>query len=209
MSGVLFVVSGPSGAGKSTMCTRLRHEFPSVAISRSVTSRAPRPGEVDGVDYDFVNAEAFEEMIAQGAFVEWAKVHGNYYGTTRAVVDGLLDEQKHVLFDIDYQGAAGIRAMYPRAVTLMLLPPSYEILEQRLRGRNTDANAIIVQRLKNARGEIAQLKDFDYVIVNDDLEQAYDQLRAVFISARCRPWEQRRLLAQRFAVEIDETVPKF
>lgn len=203
MSGILFVVSGPSGAGKSTMCTRLREEFPSVEISRSTTSRAPRSGEVDGVDYDFVDVATFKRMIEQRAFVEWARVHGNYYGTTRAVVDGLLAAERDVLFDIDYQGAAGIRAIYSRAVTVMLLPPSYDVLEERLHGRNTDAAEVIAQRMKNARGEIAQLNDFDYVILNDDLDQAYDRLRAVFVAARCRPWEQRALLAQRFAVEIE------
>lgn len=208
MSGILFVVSGPSGAGKSTMCTRLRNEFPSVAISRSVTSRALRAGETDGVDYDFVTAAAFEQMIDEGAFVEWARVHDNYYGTTRNVVDGLLAEQRDVLFDVDYQGAEGIRSMYPRAVTVMLLPPSYQTLEARLRGRNTDAHEVIKRRMENARGEVAQLVDFDYVIVNDELECAYEKLRSVFISARCRPWEQRELLARRFAVEMDENVLK-
>jgi len=190
------------------MCTRLRHDFPSVAISRSVTSRKPRNGEVDGVDYDFVDEGTFAKMIEDEAFVEWAQVHDNYYGTTRTVVDGLLAQDRDVLFDIDYQGAAGIRAMYPRAVTVMLLPPSYETLETRLRGRNTDAEDVIQTRMHNARGEIAQLVDFDYVIVNDDLEQSYDQLRSVFVAARCRPWEQRALLAQRFAIEIEPNVFK-
>lgn len=202
MAGTLFVISGPSGAGKSTMCTRLREEFSSLALSRSVTSRAPRGEEKDGVHYDFVDARRFRQMIEAGAFVEWAEVHGNFYGTTRAVVDQTLEAGKDLLFDIDYQGAAGIREIYPNAVTVMLLPPSYNALEKRLRGRGTDSEAVIASRMENARGEIAQLVDFDHVIVNDVLDHAYEQLRAVFIAAQCRPSAQRELLAERFGVAL-------
>lgn len=204
MSGILFVVSGPSGVGKSTMCSRLREEFPSIEVSTSVTSRAPRHNEVDGVDYDFVDVPTFKEMIERDEFVEWAQVHGNYYGTTRRVVEAQLQAASDVLFDIDYQGADGIRAAYPRAVTVMLLPPSYEALEGRLRGRKTDAEDVIQRRLENARGEIEHVSDFDYVIVNEDLDRAYDQLRAIFVAARCRPWELREVLSQRLNVIITE-----
>lgn len=202
MSGVLFVVSGPSGVGKSTMCNRLREEFPSIVVSTSVTSRAPRHNEVDGVDYDFVDTHTFKRMIDENAFVEWAEVHGNYYGTTRAVVHEHLSADHDVLFDIDYQGAEGIRSVYPRAVTVMLLPPSYDVLEGRLRGRNTDAEAVIQRRLKNARSEISHVGAFDYVIVNEDLSHAYDQLRSIFVASRCRPWELRETLAERLNVRI-------
>lgn len=202
MGGTLFVISGPSGAGKSTMCTRLRKEFSSLALSRSVTSRAPRHNEQDGVHYDFVDAERFRQMIEANAFVEWAEVHGNYYGTTRAVVDESLHAGNDLLFDIDYQGAAGIRAIYPDAVTVMLLPPSYDVLEKRLRARGTDSDAVIEARMKNARGEIAECVHFDYVIINDDLEQSYERLRSVFIAAQCRPHAQRDALAARFGVAL-------
>ncbi len=184
MTGVLLVVSGPSGVGKSTLCMRLRQEHPSIAVSLSVTTRAPRGSEKHGVHYDFVDTDTFQTMIQEEAFVEWAEVHGNFYGTTRACVTKELDAGRDLLFDIDYQGAAGIKKVYPKAVTVMVEPPSFDELESRLRGRSTDTESVIQQRLANARGELSHAEAFDHVIVNADIDEAFSQLNCIFVRAR-------------------------
>jgi|SRR5690554_316818 len=203
MSGLLFVVSGPSGVGKSTVCTRLREEFPELALSVSYTTRAPRGAEVDGVDYHFVDKQKFQAMVRDGKFVEWAEVHGNFYGTAYSEVEGQLKAGRSVLFDIDYQGAASLRQVFREAVTLMLLPPSMEELERRLRGRNTDPEEVIAERLLNARVEIGHVGAFDYVVLNEDLERTYDEIRSIFVASRCLRTMQRAMIRARFGVGVD------
>lgn len=203
MSGTLLVVSGPSGVGKSTVCSRLRTEFPQIALSVSYTTRAPRGGESDGVDYHFVSRARFDAMIEDGAFVEWAEVHGNRYGTSFQAVGSELEQGHSVLFDIDYQGAASLRAVYTKAaVTVMLLPPSMAELERRLRGRATDDENVIRERLENALGEIAQTPNFDYLVINENIDDTYDSLRAIFVASLSSVYGRKKELETRFGVRV-------
>lgn len=197
--GTLFVLSGPSGVGKSTLCTRLREEFPELGLSVSYATRAPRAGEVDGVHYHFVSRERFDEMIEADAFVEWAEVHGNRYGTAWSEVRNRLDNGLSVLFDIDWQGAVNLRRAFPETVTVMVLPPSLDELERRLRGRATDSEAVILQRLENALGEIQQMPRFEFAVVNEDLESSYNILRSVYIAAQNRVTLKAEDLLLRFS----------
>lgn len=174
--GHLFVISAPSGTGKTTLCRMLLEEFRSIEYSVSVTTRMPREGEVDGVDYHFVPVETFEQMIKDGALVEWANVHGNYYGTSLSFIHQCLEEGKNILLDIDVKGAASIRAVYPDAVTLFIMPPSIEALRERLEKRGTDSTEVIEKRLINAEEEVKHKNMYTHVIVNDVLEEARDQL---------------------------------
>jgi guanylate kinase len=185
--GLLLVVSSPSGAGKTTLCHRLMAEFPEVMFSVSYTTRPIRRGEKDGVDYHFVDGATFDAMVSKGEFAEWANVHGNKYGTTVATVREALEGGRHVLFDIDYQGARQLKARFEReAVLVFVLPPSLEVLEERLRKRATDAPEAIERRLINAQEEFNVLKQYglyQYLIVNEDLIRAYDQLRAIYMAS--------------------------
>jgi guanylate kinase len=182
--GLLLVVSSPSGAGKTTLCNRLRREFPKIGFSVSYTTRQPRPGETDGVEYHFVSSERFQEMAAADEFAEYAMVHGNMYGTSARQVSRALDEGRDILFDIDFQGGRQLRQRFGDEVVLVfILPPSLRELERRLRQRATDADDVIAQRLKVARSELAHYPEYDYLIVNDDLDRAYDSLRAVYMAA--------------------------
>jgi guanylate kinase len=187
--GLLIVVSSPSGAGKTTLCHRLIEEFPDVIFSVSYTTRPKRRGEEEGVDYHFVDRSAFDDMVDLGEFAEWAEVHGNRYGTTVEAVKQALEGGKHVLFDVDYQGARQLKARFERdAVFVFILPPSLEVLEQRLRKRATDAPDAIERRLIKAQDEIKVLKQYalyEYLIVNDDLAGAYERLRAIYQAAQC------------------------
>jgi guanylate kinase len=182
--GLLVVVSSPSGAGKTTLCHRLMSEFPQVKFSISYTTRKARAGERHGVDYYFVSADEFRRMRDAGEFAEWAEVHGNYYGTPRTEVDAALEGGKDVLFDIDWQGGRQLKAQFPTdAVMIWILPPSLEVLEQRLRRRATDSADVIESRLASAKRELAEYGNYDYLIVNDDLERAYGEIRSVYIAA--------------------------
>jgi guanylate kinase len=186
--GVLVIVSSPSGAGKTTLTRRLLAEFgPRLEFSVSYTTRPMRRGEKDGVDYHFVDNTTFDKMVDKGEFAEWANVHGNKYGTTVAAVREALEGGRHVLFDIDYQGARQLKARFEReAVLVFVLPPSLEVLEERLRKRATDAPEAIERRLINAQEEFNVLKQYglyQYLIVNDDLPRAYDRLRAIYVAS--------------------------
>lgn len=182
--GLLVIVSSPSGAGKTTLCRRLMAEFPDLEFSVSYTTRKPRPGERDGVDYHFVDPDRFQRMIDAGELAEWAEVHGNRYGTSRAAVARALDEGRDVLFDIDWQGGRQLKSQFP-GDTLMIwvLPPSLQVLEERLRRRATDAPEVIERRLAMAKKELEHYGFYDYVFVNDDLDRAYDVLRSIYIAA--------------------------
>jgi guanylate kinase len=198
--GLCLVLSAPSGAGKSTLVSRLRAEFPGFAYSISCTTRAPRATEEDGVHYHFLSRDTFIAKRDAGYFAEWAEVHGNFYGTPKAPVEDKLARGHDMLFDIDVQGALQLKAVFPQALYVFILPPSREVLERRLRGRGTDAEEVIVRRMKNALGELEQAKHFDYHIVNDDIEEAADELRAVYVAGRaraiCRPGLVSGLLSQ-------------
>lgn len=186
--GLLLVLSAPSGAGKTTLAHRFRERQPDAVFSVSVTTRAPRGSEADGVDYHFVSAERFAALVAQGAFAEWAEVHGNRYGTLRSTVDEALRAGRIALFDIDVQGGAQIRRSWrSEAVAVFIVPPSEAELERRLRGRSTETEGVIQRRLAAARAEIARgLATYDYVVVNDELAAAVERLEAIAAHERAR-----------------------
>jgi guanylate kinase len=184
--GTLFVVSAPSGAGKTTLCREARLRVPDLAYSVSCTTRAPRPGEVDGSDFRFVSRETFLKMRDRDELAEWASVHGNLYGTPAGQLEAALHDGRDVLLDIDTQGATQLRGRYPEAVLVFVVAPSMAELEQRLRERRSDADQDIARRLARARDEIALWKQYDYLIVNRDVKEAMDQLMAIIQAERCR-----------------------
>jgi guanylate kinase len=184
--GLLFVVSAPSGTGKTTVVERLVQRVPDLALSRSYTSRPARPGETDGVDYNFISREQFERMARENAFLEWADVFGNLYGTAAADTERVLVAGRDLVLVIDVQGARQVRARRPDTVGVFVLPPSFDVLEQRLRGRSKDTEAQMQRRLLTARAEVAAFIEYDYVIVNDELEACVDRLRAVVLAERAR-----------------------
>lgn len=176
----MIVICAPSGTGKSTLINRLRHDHPELEWSVSCTTRPIREGERDGVDYHFISKEVFEQQITQDQFIEWAKVHSNYYGTSKFFVSRGLNEGRKMLFDLDVQGADAMKKIYGRqAEVIFIEPPSVEELEKRLRLRGTDKEHIILERVENARRELARKKDFDYLILNDDVEKAYQSLKGI------------------------------
>jgi guanylate kinase len=180
--GRLFILSGPSGVGKSTLCRCLRRRFEDLHYSVSHTTRPPREGERDGVDYHFTTRRRFEEGIRQNQWAEWARVYDNYYGTSAGFIDSCLESGESVLLDIDVQGTRQILARYPECVTIFILPPSLEALESRLAGRATDAPEVIARRMQAARAEIAQRDLYRHVVVNDDLKTAAAELIRIFES---------------------------
>ena len=185
--GLLLVVSSPSGAGKTTLCNRLRDEFKLLEFSVSHTTRPPRPGETNGVEYTFTAKEEFQEMVSRDEFAEYAMVHGNMYGTGAAAVESALAAGRDLIFDIDFQGGRALRRRFGSDVVLVfILPPSLAELERRLRTRATDAQEVIERRLKVALSEMEHYDAYDYVIVNDDLETAYDALRGIYLAGRHR-----------------------
>jgi guanylate kinase len=185
--GQVLVVCAPSGTGKSTLIEMLRREYPDFGFSVSYTTRPPRGHEQDGREYNFVSRDAFVAMRSRGEFCEWAEVHGNFYGTATRPVEAMLDQGRDVLFDIDVQGARQLRKTFYKGTFVFLLPPSRAELVRRLTGRGTDSEESIARRLDNAAGEIRQADFFDYWVVNDDLDAAYQELRAVYLAGRCKP----------------------
>ena len=184
--GLLFVVSAPSGTGKTTVAERLVQVVPDLALSRSYTSRAIRPGEVDGIDYNFITRARFEEMIAAEAFLESADVFGNLYGTGAADAEAYLAAGRDLVLVIDVQGARQVRVRCADTVGVFVLPPSFPILEQRLRGRSSDSEEAMQRRLQTARDEVAAFTEYDYVVVNDELEACVDRLRSIVLAERAR-----------------------
>ena len=195
VDGHLFIVSAPSGAGKTTLIERLVEEVPRLRMSRSYTSRAARPGERDGVDYNFISRDRFLAMIAANEFLEWADVFGNLYGTSAADVDRLLESGDDVVLVIDVQGARQVRRLRPDATTVFVMPPSYAVLEQRLRGRSKDPEAAILRRLQVAKEEVASFDEYDFIVVNDELEAAVARLRGIILAKRCRKQNMRAVAA--------------
>ncbi|MCB1553405.1 MAG: guanylate kinase [Xanthomonadales bacterium] len=190
MRGNLFIVAAPSGAGKSSLVNAVLALEPSIALSISFTSRGPRPGERHAQHYHFISKVEFERMIAAGDFFEHALVHGDYKGTARQSVEPQLDAGKDVLLEIDWQGARQVRARIPEAISVFILPPSRTALDERMRKRGQDTDAVIAQRLAAAREEMSHVDEFDYVIVNDDFAQATMEMRSVFVAARLRRVQQ-------------------
>jgi guanylate kinase len=189
--GLLFVVSAPSGTGKTTVIERLVEVCPDLARSRSFTSRRARAGERDGVDYNFIERAALEARIQAGGFLEWADVFGNLYGTGREQTEALLAGGKDVVLVIDVQGAAQVRSRVPEAVGIFLLPPSFAILEARLRGRSQDDESAIRRRLATARAEVTAVDRYDYVVINDELARCVTELCAVVTAERARRTRRR------------------
>ncbi len=186
MAGSLYVVAAPSGAGKTTLVRGLLEADPGVGLSVSTTTRAPRPGEVDGRDYRFTDVDAFKAMVERGEFLEWAKVHGNYYGTSKSWIQAELAAGRDVLLEIDWQGARQVRSLFPEAVGIFILPPSLEELERRLRGRGTDSDEVIARRLAAAQAEMRHVGEFDYAIINKELQRASEELLLIVRASRLR-----------------------
>ena len=181
-NGNLIVLSGPSGAGKGTLVARVLERVPDSWVSVSATTRSPRPGEVDGVHYHFIGKETFDRMVAKGGFLEWAPVHGHSYGTPRASVEQAIAEGKQVILEIDVQGALQVRKSFPQARLIFIEPPSLEELERRLRGRGTESEESIRERMTTAKVELSQKMKYDERVVNDDLDRATDELVALIDS---------------------------
>ncbi len=199
MAGNLYVVAAPSGAGKTTLVRLLLEQEAGVQLSVSFTTRRPRPGEQNGCDYHFVDTAAFQAMIARQEFLEWAEVHGNFYGTSKKWIIERLAPDHDVLLEIDWQGAQQVRSAFPGAIGIFILPPSMEDLTRRLTERATDSTDVIARRLATARAEMRHVEEFDYVIINDSLEQALVDLRAVVRASRLTLAAQRARHAGLFA----------
>lgn len=202
MAGNLYVVAAPSGAGKTTLVRLLLEQEPDVHLSISSTTRAPRVGEQHGREYNFIDMATFKAMIERQEFLEWAEVHGNFYGTSKKWITEQLAAGNDVLLEIDWQGAQQVRACFPEAIGVFILPPSMEVLTERLTGRGTDSADVISRRLAAAQAEMRHVGEFDYVIINDQLAQALDDLRTVVRASRLSFGAQRVRHAALFAKMI-------
>jgi len=185
--GRLFVITAPSGAGKTSLIDALMRDDPSLKLSISYTTRMPRPGEKDGVDYHFVDDATFLAMRGRGEFLESAEVHGYRYGTSKGVITEALAKGEDLILEIDWQGARQVRAIYPEAVGIFILPPSIEELERRMRARGQDSDEVIRRRLENARGEMDHAGEFDYAIINKDFDTARRELAEIIQKERSKP----------------------
>ncbi len=192
--GKLIVISGPSGAGKSTVIQKLMERRSDLCFSVSATTRAPRAGEVEGTDYFFVTRDMFERMVRHGELLEHAEYVGNYYGTPSRYVEQRRAAGKHVLLDIEVQGASQVRSRIQDAITIFVIPPSLEVLRQRLRDRGTDSDTVIQNRLKRARAEYKEATFYDYIVINDDPDEAARELDSIITAACCRFEERGELL---------------
>ena len=186
MSGNLFIISAPSGAGKTSMVSALLNGNQQIALSVSYTTRAPRPGETDGKEYHFISRDKFLQMAQQGDFLESAEVYGNLYGTSQSWIENQLASGRDILLEIDWQGAAQVRKLMPQAISVFILPPSLAALESRLNGRGQDSAEVIARRLQASQEDISHVAEFDYVIINDKLDEALRQLDAVITAAGLR-----------------------
>jgi len=190
--GLLFIVSAPSGTGKTTLVEKLVQRIPNLCLSRSYTSRAARPGEQDGVDYNFISRQRFDEMARAGEFLEWADVFGNYYGTRADDTQRCLASGQDLVLVIDVQGARQVRNSGTASIGIFVLPPSAQILEQRLRGRSKDSEEAIRKRLEVACREVGEFASYEYVVVNDELDTAVERLRAIVLAERARVQAMRK-----------------
>lgn len=193
--GTLYVISAPSGAGKTSLVKALVEQIEGIGVSVSHTTRAKREGERDGVDYHFVDKTAFESMVENAAFLEHAKVFDNYYGTAVENIENKLKQGEDVILEIDWQGAAQVRKQLPHSVNIFILPPSRQALEERLRGRGQDSDEIIERRMRDAKSETSHYAEFDYLVVNDQFENALIELKSIVLARRCRYLAQSERLA--------------
>ena len=193
--GLLFVVSAPSGTGKTTVVEHLAGRTPRLRQSVSFTSRPVRTGEMNGVDYNFVSRAVFEDMVRQGAFLEWAEIYGDLYGTSRADTERVLGSGTDLVLVIDVQGGRQVRGQLPEAVGIFVLPPAFEALARRLRGRNKDSEAAIARRMATARREIDAVSEYDYVVVNDQLDRCVEEVEAIITAERARVRRRRPMIA--------------
>ncbi len=182
--GALFIVSAPSGAGKTTLCKAVRNRFPDIGYSVSHTTREPREGEKDGIDYHFITMDDFEKKIRQGKWAEWARVHGNYYGTSADFLNRCMDSGQDILLDIDVQGMRQITAGFPDSITFFIMPPTLEVLRERIETRGTDTKEVIERRIKNARAEMDLRHLYRHVVVNNQLDAAIAELATLIASYR-------------------------
>lgn len=186
MKGVPIVISAPSGGGKSTVASQVIKELPDTVLSISCTTRDPRPGEKDGVHYHFISIDEFKKRIKDGDFLEWAEVHGNYYGTPLSSLDAQLQKGKDVILTIDVQGALAVRGHFPQGIYIFLLPPTWETLKKRLQERSSDDPKAIERRLQNARKELSYLSHYEYLVLNDKLDAAVSQVCSIIRAEHCR-----------------------
>ena len=180
--GLIMIISAPSGAGKTTLCRRLRQRFPAMHESISFTTRQPRPGEKNGEDYCFVSRDEFQAMVTQGAFAEWAEVHGNLYGTALSTLEDARKNGVDLLLDIDCHGALSLKQNFSGGVYVFIIPPSMDELRRRLEGRSSDAPEVIERRIRRASDEIREARWYDYIIINDRIEEAFEELSAVVLA---------------------------
>ncbi len=192
--GLLIVLSGPSGAGKGTICAALRDRMPNLVYSVSMTTRQPRVGEQDGINYFFRTVDEFETLIKEDAFLEYAKVYDNYYGTPKGYVMDLIEEGKSVILEIDIQGAMKVKEQYSSGVFIYVVPPSLEVLSARLNGRGTDSSEVIDKRLSLATSELALAHQYDYIVVNDVLDDAVQKVQSILLAETCKASRNRERL---------------
>ena len=200
-------MSAPSGVGKTTLINRIRRERPDLCFSVSVTTRAPRPGEVHGRDYFFITKEEFIQGVEAQAFIEWAQVHGNFYGTYGSQVRDWLTEGKDVLLDIDVQGARQVRCAAPHAWTIFVVPPSLEVLQQRLKRRGTETAEQLATRLAAARAELREAAWYDFIVLNDDLQEAVSDFSAILRACRCHRTSRSAVLTRFLLGEVQAIDP--
>ncbi len=203
---LVFIISAPSGSGKSTLVKRLMESDPTLDFSTSVTTRRPRRDEVDGEAYHFLSVEEFNRLRDNGDLLEWAEVFGNFYGTSRSVLDRALQSGHDLILDIDVQGAGQLREKLPEAVTVFILPPSRTELEARLRHRSSDPDEVIERRLRDASREVRNYKEYDYILVNDQLEASFETLRGILLAERCRKYRVEELIKSILSSFEAETV---
>ncbi|KYQ86990.1 MULTISPECIES: guanylate kinase [Thermoactinomyces] len=184
--GLLVVISGPSGVGKGTVCKALREMMPELTYSISATTRSPREGEVDGVNYFFKSVQEFEKMIEEDELIEWAQYVGNYYGTPRHFVEETLAKGRDVVLEIEVQGAMQVKEKYPQGIFIFLVPPSFEELRQRIIHRGTESESVLNLRLEAASDELKQINQYDYVVINDEVDKACERIRAIVMAEHCR-----------------------
>lgn len=184
--GLLIVISGPSGAGKGTICAEVRKQMKNLVYSISMTTRKPRVGEIEGESYFFRTVKEFETLLEKGAFLEYAKVYDNYYGTPKEYVMDLLDEGKSVVLEIDIQGAMQVKEHFEEGVFIYVVPPSLEVLSQRIFDRGTDSEEVINKRLSLAASELALAHKYDYVVINDELDDAVERVKSILIAETCK-----------------------
>ena len=192
--GELFVITGPSGVGKATVLSRLLKNIDNVYVSISATTRKPRQGEVNEKDYFFMEREEFEKLIKEGKFLEYAEYVGNYYGTPAGSVNEMLKNGKDVILEIEVQGALKVKEKCPDANMVFIIPPSFSALEFRLRSRGTESDDVIAKRLEKPRSEYLMVDKYDYIVINDDIDKAPDEIRAIIMSSRCKKDKRKNLL---------------